>query len=53
MISSGYFAVDRETLKKLSKQEALKLIREMFNCGGRIGYNEYITWEKRINEGAL
>ena len=50
MISSGYFAVSKETLFRLTKKQALQFVEEMFNCGGRIGHYEYMAWIQWINE---
>ena len=50
MISSGYFAVSKETLFRLTKKQALQFVEEMFNCGGRIGHYEYIAWIQWINK---
>ena len=49
MISSGYFAVSKETLFRLTKKQALQFITEMFEHGGRISHYEYMAWVQWIN----
>ena len=43
MISSGYFAVSKDKLFRLSKKDALQFVREMFEHGGRISHYEYMA----------
>ena len=46
MISSGYFAVDKEILRGMSNADARKFVGEMYSHGGRIGTDEYLRWMK-------
>lgn len=48
MISAGYFSVSDTTLERLGYNKAKVFIAEMFNCGGRIGYYEFMQWQEWI-----
>ncbi len=54
MISAGFFEVTEKVLARFTtKEQKLVFIAEMWNSGGRIGYDEFKRWETKILKGEL